>query len=101
MASYYILALRDIRADVYSMPELWPRVNLAIRAFEDRCRSKNEQDLVARHPADFELMLIGEFEDNTGTFLIYEGADRKQVAIGGLNAERTQGTRELRMPNTN
>lgn len=84
MATYYIVALRDIRADVYSMPELWPKHELAVRAFEDRCRSGKMEDLVARHPNDFELMLIGEFEDNTGTFLIYEGGDRRQIAVGGL-----------------
>lgn len=84
MATYYIVALRDIRADVYSLAEYWPKPELAVRAFEDRCRSGNKDDLVARHPNDFELILIGEYEDNTGTILEYKGSDRKQIAVGGL-----------------
>lgn len=84
---FYILALRDIRADIYSQPEMWPKVELAVRAFEDRCRDGDPtKDIVARHPGDFELMVIGEFEDHTGTILEYKGADRKQVAVGGITA---------------
>jgi len=78
----YIIALRDIRANVYSHPELWPRLEQAARAFEDRCNSGKMDDLVCRHPQDFELVVIGEFEDNTGTLLEYKGADRKQIAVG-------------------
>lgn len=82
MATYKMIVMRDIRADVHTLPELWPNEGGAIRAFEDRCNSGDTKDLVARHPQDFELLVIGEYEDHTGTILEYNGVDRKQLAHG-------------------
>lgn len=82
MASYFIIVMRDIRANVHTLPEMWPNTGSAVRAFEDRCNSGDSKDLIARHPTDFELVVIGEYEDNTGTILEYKGADRKQIAAG-------------------
>lgn len=82
MATYYIIAMRDIRANVYTLPELWPMPQQAVRAFEDRCNSAKPDDLVARHPQDFELVIIGQYEDHTGTILEYTNNDRKQLAAG-------------------
>lgn len=82
MAVYKIIVLRDIRANVHTQPEMWPMEQQAVRAFEDRCQSGDPKDLVARHPQDFELLVIGEYEDHSGVILEYKGADRKQIAIG-------------------
>lgn len=78
----YIIAMRDIRANVFSHPELWPKTEQAVRAFEDRCNNGDTKDLVSRHPQDFELVVIGEFEDNTGTILEYKEPDRRQICVG-------------------
>lgn len=85
MATYYVLVMRDIRADVHTLPEMWPKPEQAVRAFMDRCASGKMDDIVARHPGDFELIIIGEYEDNTGTWLEYTGPDRRQLAIGHRN----------------
>lgn len=84
MATYKVIAMRDIRANVFTLPELWPMEQQAVRAFEDRCNSGKTDDLVARHPQDFELVLIGEYEDHTGTILEYKEPDRRQLAMGHL-----------------
>lgn len=82
MATYYIMVMRDIRANVCTLPEMWPMQQQAVRAFEDRCSSGKADDLVAKHPTDFELLVIGEYEDHTGTILEYKEPDRKQLAVG-------------------
>lgn len=82
MATYYIIVMRDIRANVHTMPEMWPMLGGAVRAFEDRCNSGDTKDIVARHPGDFELLVIGEYEDFSGTMLEYRDQDRKQLAVG-------------------
>lgn len=86
MATYYIIAMRDMRADIYAMPEMWHAKEQAIRAFEDRCNSGKLEDLVARHPQDFELIILGEYEDHTGTILEYKTPDRGRISVGQKTA---------------
>lgn len=82
MATYYMIVLRDVRANIHSDIKMWHRKELAVREFEDRCNGDPAKDLVAAHPNDFELVVIGEYEDHTGTILEYKGADREQLAVG-------------------
>jgi len=82
MTTYYMVVIRDIRADIHSDIKMWHTTEQAVREFEDRQQSGSKDDLVARHPQDFELIVIGEYEDHTGTLLEYKGPERKQLAIG-------------------
>lgn len=82
MSTYFMVVLRDIRANIHSDIKMWHKTEQAIREFEDRQVSDDKKDLVAMHPEDFELIVIGEYEDHTGTILEYKGADRAQLAIG-------------------
>lgn len=75
-----MIATRDIVADVYSQPQFVTSLGAAIRSFGDACQNTQDpNNMLAKHPADFELVHLGEYDDNTGTF---ETVPPKQIAVG-------------------
>lgn len=78
----YILAIRDIVANVYTQPITTANKAGSIREFQDRCTSGKTEDLVAKHPEHFELWVIGEYEDEPGSIREYTGEERQQLAAG-------------------
>lgn len=84
---YYVVATRDIVANVYSPPIFVPNIGQAIRAFGDECKRPAQPgqppNVLEQHPEDFELWLIGEYDDNTGQMEPGIQPDsRKQIAVG-------------------
>lgn len=90
MANYKVLVTRDIKANVFSQPMFVLHIGQAIRSFGDECKRKEPGNVLGQHPEDFELILIGEYDDIAGCFLTYDGIDpddtkawgHKQIAIG-------------------
>lgn len=88
----YVLATRDIKANVYGTPMFVPHIGQHIRAFGDECQREDRNNPLWMHPEDYELVQLGEWDDTTGAFLTYdncpEGADdtrawgTKQLAVG-------------------
>ena len=60
---YY--AVYDIKAEVYSAPFLEIKDGTAIRAIQDLVIN-NKEHVFAKHPSDFTLHRLGEFDENTG-----------------------------------
>lgn len=54
----------DVKADAYQTPFFMAAPGLAVRAFKDL--ANDERSTVSRHPADFKLVQVGEFDDQTG-----------------------------------
>lgn len=75
----YVFALRDIKADVYGTPYFSPNVGSAIRSFGDEINRQDANNLLWKHPSDFELYLLGTYDDSCGAFLLDKP---KQVAVG-------------------
>lgn len=59
-----IFAVYDKKAAAYLQPFYFPQKGQAIRAFEDSV--KDPQSAFAKHPADYSLFKIGEYDDQTG-----------------------------------
>lgn len=77
---YKVVAIRDRVADVYGQPIFVASVGSAIRSFGDEVNNKREGNNLANHPEDFDLYLLGTFDDETASF---EGLPQpKQIAIG-------------------
>lgn len=77
----YVLATRDIVANVWSQPMFFPHIGIAIRGFGDQCRDKTTE--LGKHPEDYELWMIGEYDDVTGQMEPGIQPDsRKQLAVG-------------------
>lgn len=57
-------AVYDEKAEAYTVPFFQATVGLAIRSFIDAC--KNEESPFSKHPTDYKLYKIGEFDDSLG-----------------------------------
>jgi hypothetical protein len=60
---YY--AVFDRKAEIYSQPFLEIKDGTAIRAVQDIVIN-NKDHAFAKHPSDFSLHRLGEFDENTG-----------------------------------
>jgi hypothetical protein len=63
---YFSVAPRDIRVEAYMQPTFVNHTGAAVRAFTEHC--KDSKSDFARNPEDFELYLLGSFDDTTGLF---------------------------------
>lgn len=65
----FVVAVFDRAAQLYSRPFFVQAVGQAIRSFTDEVNRKDEQrSEFARHPDDFDLWLLGQFDDQEGRF---------------------------------
>lgn len=79
MSKYFVVAVRDRTADVYGMPYFVASIGAAIRGFSDEVNRKDENNLLARHPEDFDLFQLGEYDDADASF---ECGVPRQLAVG-------------------
>lgn len=89
-----IIATRDIVSNVFGQPVFVPHLGQAIRSFGDECRRKEPGNVLAQHPEDFELWLLGTYNDADGSF--EDQNERKQIAVGANyreTAEKAHGAK--------
>jgi len=63
--NHLLFTVYDAKAEIYTPPFFVPTVGIATRAFKDCINSKDHQ--FGKHPADYSLFQLGEFDDNTAT----------------------------------
>jgi len=76
---YKVCAIRDRAGDVYSQPMFFNSIGSAVRAFGDEVKRAADNNNLHKHPEDFDLYQVGEFDDNTGEF---EPMRPQMVAVG-------------------
>lgn len=76
----FMLAIKDRAVDAFGRPIFFPAVGAAVRAFQDEMNRVAPDNTMNAHPDDYDLYLLGTFEDATGHFEVE--AIPKQVAIG-------------------
>lgn len=59
-----MFAVFDVKSDSFSVPFFKGTVGQALRDFADL--ANNRDSTVGRHPEDFKLVFLGEFDDNQG-----------------------------------
>lgn len=64
-----VFAILDRKAGFYNVPFFFPSTGQAIRAAMDMAADPNT--ILNRHPADFDLFELGEFDDQTARFELY------------------------------
>lgn len=79
MAILQIVSVRDRAADGYGRPIFVPALGQAIRSFQDELNRQAPDNEMNRHPDDFDLYHIGEYDDATGEI---KPMPPKQIAIG-------------------
>lgn len=76
----FVCSIRDRATDTYGYPIFARALQQAIRSFSDQCNAKDGNN-VAAHPEDFDLYLLGEFDDFTGGFECPAGRPT-MIAVG-------------------
>jgi len=66
----FVVCVKDRAAEVFNRPFFVPHRNVAIRDFTDEVNRAAADNQLNKHPDDFDLYLLGEFNDNTGEFSI-------------------------------
>ena len=61
---YGMFSIYDEKAQAYLPPFILPATEMAIRTFGDCVNSQEHQ--FGKHPADYTLYQIAEFDDDTG-----------------------------------
>lgn len=59
-----IYAIKDNAIEAYGQPIFVRAQGQAVRSFTDEC--KNTESQLHKHPADYDLYYIGEYDDETG-----------------------------------
>jgi hypothetical protein len=65
----YIVAVKDRAADVFNRPFFVPHRNVAVRDFTDEVNRASADNALNKHPDDFDLYLLGQFDDSNGAFI--------------------------------
>lgn len=78
---YYVVAVRDRAADVFAQPMCVASKGAAIRSFSDEINRADANNMLYKHPNDFDLYLLCEFDDANGQF-VEMGDGPRQMAIG-------------------
>jgi hypothetical protein len=63
-----IYSIHDSAANAYLPPFFMHNDGLAIRTFQDMVNSKEENN-ISKHPDQFTLFKLGEYDDNTGELI--------------------------------
>jgi len=70
MASFRVLSVFDYAAGCYGRPFNSVSNNVATRSFQQEINRPDENNMMYHSPQAFALFELGEFDDNTGKFLI-------------------------------
>ena len=65
----FVVSVKDRAADVFNRPFFVPHRNVAIRDFTDEVNRVAGDNQLNKHPDDFDLYLLGEFDDARGAFV--------------------------------
>lgn len=63
---HFVVSVRDSAAEVFNRPFYVPHRNVAVRDFTDEVNREDPSNQLNKHPSDFDLYVLGEFDDNTG-----------------------------------
>ena len=68
MRKIVVCSVRDSAAQSFAQPMFFPTTATAIRSFTDAVNREDQNSNLYMHPQDFELWVIGLFDEDDGTF---------------------------------
>lgn len=72
-----IFAVKDLATDAYGTPFFMATPGEALRSFKDEVNSGNPNSAIAKHPEDYILYHIGDYDDDKGEIV---GTENQQIA---------------------
>lgn len=91
---YVVIAIRDRAADTYTAPSFAVSIGAAKRSFRDLINSGSDAP-VCKHPEDFDLYLLGEFNDADGLF---DAHVPRMIEVGKDSVDTRREPDRLRLP---
>lgn len=83
-----ILTVKDRALDIYNLPFTQQTVAQAVRGFTDEVNSDPSRSGVAQHPDDYDLYLIGHYDDTTGAL---HPLEQLELVVRGKDLIRATG----------
>lgn len=74
-----VCSVMDVKAKAFMQPIFVNNESLAIRAFGDAV--VNPESGISKHPEDYHLYKLAEFDDNTGRFVALDTPDFLSKAV--------------------
>lgn len=71
MSILQICCVFDSAANMFNRPFYVPHIAMATRSFRDQVNKPDETNELYRHPEDFALYSLGQFEEETATFELH------------------------------
>lgn len=68
MSKIIVCAVRDRAVDAFLRPIFVAHIGQAKRQFRDEINRKEPGNSLNKHPEDYDLYEMGEFDENTGLF---------------------------------
>ena len=65
----FVCSIKDRAAEVFNRPFFVPHRNVAVRDFTDQVNRVDADNPLNKHPDDFDLYLLGQFDDSNGAFI--------------------------------
>ena len=65
----YIVSVKDRAAEIFNRPFFVPHRSVAVRDFTDEINRVSGDNPLNKHPDDFDLYLLGQFDDSNGAFI--------------------------------
>lgn len=90
------VCVRDMRAGLFWNPMFTQTLGEAVRAFEDQVNRAEENNLLYKHPQDFELYHLGTFDTSTAQFEILERPQQIMDAQSAVRKARQETGTQLR-----
>lgn len=88
LAKLRVFAAHDSKLGVFMTPFFMQHLGQASRAWEDLCN--DSQSIIAKHPADFVLYEIGEFDDDKGLLTHHTPLIRVSSALEARASKQDQ-----------
>lgn len=79
-----VCSVMDRAAMLHGQPMFGVALGAVMRTFADEVNRNAADNVLAKHPADFELHYLADFDDETGEFRLPEGGVR--VLMRGKDA---------------
>lgn len=76
-----IVVVRDSAADVFGQPNFVTSIGGAVRGFGDEVNNPREGNALHKHPGDFLLFCLGEYDDATAKFNLLDMPEQIARAI--------------------
>lgn len=84
MPKMSVCAVFDSAVQAYSRPMFVPKPAVAVRGFVDEIKRGGEDNALAKHPDDYHLTHLADFDEDTGQFTLPENG--VSVLIRGKDA---------------